>query len=208
MSFCENKDVNQSELWLLILGMPILVATLSFFALRSAPFRHPRKLAATAFGNIFPSAEAPSASDPSAPPLPARRPEQAAAAEIDRQEAALLICRELGNRQAEGEVLGRLGLAFAALGATSQAVEAYRERLELAQETGDRKSEAGTLDNLSLAYAELGEMVRAQECHEAAQRIYQALGDPRAERNSAPSSPLPQKPADRRQARHGLESPA
>lgn len=198
--------MNQGALWLLAIGTPILVATLSLWVVRISPSRHPHPpLSALRRGSSSRSeTPAPPLDPPLAPPSaqPTPSPERAAAAEIDRHEAALLIYREVGNQRVEGEVLSRLGLAFAALGATSRALETYGERLELAQAAGDRKSEAATLDNLSLAYAELGESVRAQECHEAAQAIFRDLGDPRAARRAesyvGPSS-RPE-PADRHRA--------
>ena len=199
--------MSQDDFRLLALGASLSVAILSLLAMRAASFVRARRLPTAAPWDLRDLAEEavtpPHESFSSLPPgaTPSPSPERLAASEIDRHEAALMICRELGNNKAEGEVLGRLGLAYSALGATSRAVEVYSERLELARAVGDRKSEAGTLDNLSLAYAELGENVRAQECHEAAQTIFRDL---KIEKTAKARPRL--EPDGRRPARHTTES--
>ena len=83
----------------------------------------------------------------------------------------LVIAREIGDRRGEGNALGNLGLAYAALGETRRAIELYEQQLVIAREIGDRRGEGTALGNLGSAYARLGEPRRAIELYE------QRLGD-------------------------------
>jgi len=50
---------------------------------------------------------------------------------IERHEQALTIAREIGDRYREGDALGNLGLAYAALGEPSRAIDFLRGALEI-----------------------------------------------------------------------------
>ena len=79
---------------------------------------------------------------------------QHAAQQIDQ---ALQISREIKDRQAEGSILGNLGLAYARLGQVEKAIEHYRQALQISREIKDRQAEGNHLGNLGLAYARLGQ---------------------------------------------------
>ncbi len=112
---------------------------------------------------------------------------------IEYYEQALAISREIceastagspqwtAGRRAEGNSLGSLGNAHAALGRARQAIEHYEQALAIAREIGDRRGEGNRLGNLGNAYLALGEARRAIECYAQALVIARDIGDRRAE---------------------------
>jgi len=70
--------------------------------------------------------------------------------------------RDWGERGAEGNVLGDLGLAYAALGEVRQAIEYHEQALAMAREIGDRRLEGNTLTNLGLSAKGQGDVARAR----------------------------------------------
>jgi tetratricopeptide (TPR) repeat protein len=99
---------------------------------------------------------------------------------IEFHEQALVIDREIGDRRAEGVVLGNLGVAYAALGETRRAIEFYEQYLAIAREIGDRRSEGTALWNTALALDKLGDRAQAIACAEAAFKIYEQIEAPNA----------------------------
>ena len=53
---------------------------------------------------------------------------------IDYYEQALVISREIGDRRGEGNRLGNLGLAYAALGRVEEAIDFYQQALVIFEE--------------------------------------------------------------------------
>ena len=96
---------------------------------------------------------------------------------IEFHEQALEIVRQIGDRHAEGVVVGNLGVAYADLGEPRRAIEFYEQQLEIALEIADRRGEATVLNNLGSAYADLGEPHRAIESYEQQLGIAREIGD-------------------------------
>jgi tetratricopeptide (TPR) repeat protein/transcriptional regulator with XRE-family HTH domain len=96
-------------------------------------------------------------------------------------EAAARAASQLGEREAKGKHLGRLGVAYADLGETRRAIEYHQRALEIKREIGDKRGEGATLGNLGLAYVGLGEARRAIEYYEQALGIHREIGDRRGE---------------------------
>jgi tetratricopeptide (TPR) repeat protein len=96
-------------------------------------------------------------------------------------EAALAAARRLGDRQAEGNALGSLGLAYWDLGDARRAIAFHEQALAIAREIGDRRGEGATLGNLGIAYAVLGDAHRAIGFHEQCLTITREIGDRRGE---------------------------
>jgi tetratricopeptide (TPR) repeat protein len=92
-------------------------------------------------------------------------------------EAALVAARRLDRRDAEGPLLSNLGLAYAALGEISRALEFYERSLAIAREVGSRAGEGAALGNLGLAYASLGENQRAIDYFEQQLAISRDISD-------------------------------
>ncbi|BAY60627.1 TPR repeat-containing protein [Calothrix brevissima NIES-22] len=76
---------------------------------------------------------------------------------------ALIIYREIKDRNGEGATLGNLGAAYYALGDYPKAIEYFQQFLAIAQETKNRNGEGATLGNLGAAYYALGDYPKAIE---------------------------------------------
>jgi tetratricopeptide (TPR) repeat protein len=103
---------------------------------------------------------------------------------IKWSEAAFEGNRRIRDRRGEGNALGNLGLAYAALGETGKAIDYHEKNLTIAREIGDRRSETNALCNLGNAYAALGESRKAIDYHEKALVISREIGDRRGEGNA------------------------
>ncbi|MEA3338123.1 MAG: tetratricopeptide repeat protein, partial [Chloroflexota bacterium] len=95
-------------------------------------------------------------------------------------EQALGISQEIGDRRGEGNRLGNLGLAYAALGEVEKAIGYYEQALGISQEIGDRRGEGNRLGNLGLAYAALGEVEKARQCWQQSLTIFEQIKSPNA----------------------------
>jgi tetratricopeptide (TPR) repeat protein len=100
-------------------------------------------------------------------------------------EAQAAAARQLRSRDAEGNALGNLGIAYADLGETRRAIEYHEKALIISREIGDRHAEGQDLGNLGLAYAALGETQRAIEYYEKRLVIAGEIGDRRGEGNAS-----------------------
>ncbi len=92
---------------------------------------------------------------------------------------AIDAAQRIENRGAQGAFLGNLGLDYAALGDTDNAIDCYRQRFTIARAIGDRRGEATVLGNLGSAYAALGDKRRAIDCYEQQFVVARELGDQR-----------------------------
>ncbi len=84
-------------------------------------------------------------------------------AALQSWQQALIIYREIKDRQSEGAALGSLGLAYFSLGDYAKAIEYAQQCLTIAREIKHRQSEGGALGNLGLAYDSLGDYAKAIE---------------------------------------------
>jgi tetratricopeptide (TPR) repeat protein len=96
---------------------------------------------------------------------------------IPQLEAAIEAARRLSNRQAEGSILGSLGVAYAALGEIRKAIQYFEQHLKIAHQIGDRLNEGMALDNMGNAYAALGEIRKAIQYYEQRLEIAHQIGD-------------------------------
>ena len=105
-------------------------------------------------------------------------------AEIDAIMAEMEALRgsEPGRASRMGNVLGNLGLAYAALGDTGKAIGFYERRLVIANEIGDRRGEGNAYANLGLAHESLGHVETAKRFWQQALAIFEAIKSPYAER--------------------------
>jgi len=103
---------------------------------------------------------------------------------IEFHEQCLNLHREIGDRRGEGNDLGNLGSAYAALGDARKAIEFYEKALIIDREIGDRRGEGNALGNLGLAYADLGDARKAIEFYEQYLSIAREIGDRRGEGNA------------------------
>jgi len=94
------------------------------------------------------------------------------------------------DRQAEGNALGNLGIAYTDLGEPRKAIEFYEQTLAIHREIGDRRGEAADLGNLGIAYENLGEPRKAIGFYEQQLAITREIGDRRGEGNALHNSAL------------------
>jgi tetratricopeptide (TPR) repeat protein len=98
--------------------------------------------------------------------------------------SGLSAARRLKDRKAEGNHLGNLGCAYAALGDVRRAVEYYEKALAISRQVGSRRDEGSALGDLGLAHSALGNIRRAIEYYEQHLKIAREIGDRRGEGNS------------------------
>ena len=95
-------------------------------------------------------------------------------------EAQVKAAQLAGDRQAESNAFGNLGLAYAALGEARKAIEFYEQQLAICREIGDQRGEGNALWNSALRLWELNDRAEAIARAEAAARIFEAIEDPHA----------------------------
>ncbi len=84
-------------------------------------------------------------------------------AALQSWQQALIIYREIKDRQREGVTLNNLGLAYSNLGNYAKAIEYHEQDLAIAREFKDRQSEGNALGSLGVAYKSLGNYAKAIE---------------------------------------------
>ncbi|MEG4405113.1 CHAT domain-containing protein [Microcoleus sp. MON2_D5] len=84
-------------------------------------------------------------------------------AALQSWQQALIIYREIKDRQGEGKALGSLGIAYRSLGDYAKAIEYAQQVLAIAREIKDRQSEGAALGDLGIAYGNLGDYAKAIE---------------------------------------------
>ncbi|MBD2354936.1 tetratricopeptide repeat protein [Tolypothrix sp. FACHB-123] len=90
---------------------------------------------------------------------------------------ALIIYREIKDRQGEGAALGNLGGAYYYLGDYPKAIDYQQQRLAIAREIKDRLGEGTALGNLGLAYYSLGDYPKAIDYHQQHLAIAREIKD-------------------------------
>lgn len=100
---------------------------------------------------------------------------------LEWQTVALAAARKLGDKQAQGNHLGNLGIAYLDLGEHQKAIEHHEQALEIARQIRDREGEGNHLGNLGLAYFGLGEYRQAIEYLEQVLEIFRLIGNRQGE---------------------------
>ncbi|BCJ31547.1 AfsR/SARP family transcriptional regulator [Actinocatenispora sera] len=78
-------------------------------------------------------------------------------------EIGLACARRAGDRRAEGALLACLGTALCESRRYTEAIEHYRQALELHRATGDTQREPVTMNSLAVVYGELGKFALARD---------------------------------------------
>lgn len=100
---------------------------------------------------------------------------------IEYYEQALIISKEIEDKQGEGEAIGNLGNEYSHLGELRKAIKYYEKSLKIARERRSRYGESAALGNLGTAYTNLREPRKAIEYYEKALKISIEIGDRRGE---------------------------
>ena len=102
-------------------------------------------------------------------------------AALQSWQQALLIYREIKERQGEGKALVNLGLAYHSLGDYRKAIEYYQQSLPILRAIIDRKTEGIVLYNFGNTYDSLGDYGKAIEYHQQSLKIAQEIKDPQGQ---------------------------
>jgi len=89
---------------------------------------------------------------------------------------SLSVCRELGNRKAEGKLLNNITAVYQAQGDYGKASDYLEQILLICRETGEKNLEGATLNNLSQIYKAKGEYAKAMRCLKQSLRLLQESG--------------------------------
>jgi len=96
---------------------------------------------------------------------------------IGLNEKALVIMRELVERNAEGAILNNLGLCYHSLCDYQRAIDYHEEALATFRASGNRAGEAASLNNLGLCYHSLCDYQRAIDYYEQSLVIARHIGE-------------------------------
>jgi CHAT domain-containing protein/Tfp pilus assembly protein PilF len=94
-------------------------------------------------------------------------------------EQALVLAREVGNREGEERDLNQLGRVYLELSQYEKALPFHEQALTIARAVGDRQGEGWPLLNLGVAYAGLSQYDKALPCYEQALVLAREVGDRR-----------------------------
>ena len=90
---------------------------------------------------------------------------------------ALVLSKRSGNRYLEAEAANALGIGYARLGQTGDAIEQYRKAVELRRAVGNRRGEATSLRNLGTTLTLAGRFDEAAAALAQARTLHARLDD-------------------------------
>lgn len=96
---------------------------------------------------------------------------------LESLESALLIAKEIGDRDDEGACLNNISTIYFARGDYDTALKHLQESLAIAKETGDRSVEGTALNNIGQIYSARGDYDTALTYHREALAIRKEIGD-------------------------------
>lgn len=94
---------------------------------------------------------------------------------------SLNLCREVHDREREGDVLDALGKTYRNLSQYEKAIDLFEQALANRGEVRDRQGEGSTLSNLGSAYFDLNQLEKATGYYERALEIAQEVKDRQGE---------------------------
>ena len=100
---------------------------------------------------------------------------------FDSLEKALQLCREIGDKATEEEMLNNISLIYSAQGDYEMALTYLKRALAIQQQIGDKKGEGRTLSNISQIHDARGDYATAKIYLEQSLAIQQQIGDKEGE---------------------------
>lgn len=91
--------------------------------------------------------------------------------------AAVCAATAIGDQELAISLLGNLGIAYASLNQTQQAIDIYKQVLSISRKCHDKKTEGNQLGNLGLAYADLEQIDMAISFYKQALNIQKNISD-------------------------------
>ncbi|MBX9254875.1 tetratricopeptide repeat protein [Desmonostoc muscorum CCALA 125] len=102
-------------------------------------------------------------------------------AALQSWQQALIIYREIKDRNGEGYSLNNLGNVYQALGDYNKAIEYHSSSLAIAREIKDSEGQGQSLNNLGVVYQGLGDYSKAIDYHSASLAIAREINDSQGE---------------------------
>ena len=93
----------------------------------------------------------------------------------------LLICRKIGDKKAEADILNNIGTVYRYLDEYSQALNFFQQSLAIKKQIGDKKSEVVTLNNIGFIYRKLGKYNQALDSYQQVLAINKLVGNQRSQ---------------------------
>ncbi|MBD2206959.1 tetratricopeptide repeat protein [Calothrix sp. FACHB-1219] len=92
-------------------------------------------------------------------------------------EKALVISREISDKEIESRILSNIGSVYDNLGEYKQALDYYQQALTIARQIDDKFGEGRILDNIGQVYDNLGEYQKALDYYQQALTISRQIDD-------------------------------
>ena len=99
-------------------------------------------------------------------------------------EQALLISREINNRQGENLAINNLGVLHRDQGEYVRAIKYFEQALQFCREFGDLQGEGYAFGNLGLVFTYLGDYEKARQYFELALKLFREIGNRQGEANT------------------------
>jgi CHAT domain-containing protein/tetratricopeptide (TPR) repeat protein len=106
-----------------------------------------------------------------------KQPDKTAQQRVEKMQQALLLWRELGERQWTAHSLFQLGTAYTKLRQLEKAIEYLEQALPMMSDLKFRRSEANTLYGLGFAHNNLSRIEKAIDCFTQALALYREVRD-------------------------------
>ena len=106
-----------------------------------------------------------------------KQPDKTAQQRVEKLQPALLLWRELGERQWTAHSLYQLGAAYTKLRQLEKAIESFEQALPMMRDLKFRRSEAATLYGLGFAHNNLSRVEKAIDCFTQALALYREVRD-------------------------------
>ena len=106
-----------------------------------------------------------------------KQPDKTAQQRVEKMQQALLLWRELGERQWTAHSLYQLGTSYTKLRQLEKAIEYFEQALPMMRDLKFRRSEALTLYGLGFAHNNLSRIEKAIDCFTPALALYREVKD-------------------------------
>lgn len=114
-----------------------------------------------------------------------RREREAFVQAVEKWRQAAALWQKLGDRQAEGRALRRMGAALYVLSEYRVALAAYTQAAQAFHDAGDRVEEGRCLFDLAVTHGTLVELSQAEKYHFQAVQIWREINEPELPLRSA-----------------------
>ena len=93
----------------------------------------------------------------------------------------LAICRKIGDKKAEAQILNNIGTIYRYLELYDKAVNYLQQSLAIQKQIGDKRNQVVTLNNIGFIYRKLGKYNKALDSYKQVLAIQQQIGDSKSQ---------------------------